>query len=209
MTASAPDAIGPYRISGVLGQGAMGIVYVGTHVRTGATAAIKTVYEHEASRFRQIRREVRALARLDHPGVVRILDHGASDGLPWYAMERLEGTTLKDVFDRLWQSSANARDAVTRLSGNGVTAESIDATHLDPPNEEGSATLAVDTRLDRHQGIGTAARQRLSRRSGGRWEPPGRADHPAGGLRNLGLSARRRGAASRPEAGQHLHPPVR
>ena len=143
MTASAPDAIGPYRISGVLGQGAMGIVYVGTHSGTGATAAIKTVYEHEASRFLQIRREVRALARLHHPGVVRILDHGASDGLPWYAMERLEGTTLRDVFDRLWQSSANAREAATRVPGDAVAAESVDATHLEPPGENGSATLAM------------------------------------------------------------------
>ena len=60
MTGTAPDAIGPYRITGVLGQGAMGIVYAGTHAKTGATAAIKTVYEHEASRFLQIRREIRA-----------------------------------------------------------------------------------------------------------------------------------------------------
>ncbi len=145
MTGPAPDAIGPYRITDVLGQGAMGIVYAGTHTKTGTTAAIKTVYEHEASRFLQIRREIRALARLDHPGVVRILDHGAADGLPWYAMERLEGTTLKDVFDQLWRDGADRTTSASRDQGNGERTEDTDSTRLGPPDEDYSATVVVES----------------------------------------------------------------
>ena len=143
MTASAPDAIGPYRIHGVLGQGAMGIVYAGIHAETGATAAIKTVYQHEASRFLQIRREIRALARLNHPGVVRILDHGATDGLPWYAMERLEGTTLRDVFDRLWQDHADGTSSVTGQQRTEDRTEETEATHLSQPLPDENAAVAV------------------------------------------------------------------
>ncbi len=119
----------------------MGIVYAGTHTGTGATAAIKTVYEHEASRFLQIRREIRALARLDHPGVVRILDYGATGGLPWYAMERLEGTTLRDVFQRLWHGS---RASAGSWPGEATEdTEATEATRLHPHRDEDSTALVV------------------------------------------------------------------
>ena len=143
MTGSAPDTIGPYRISGVLGQGAMGIVYAGVHATTGATAAIKTVYEHEASRFLQIRREIRALARLDHPGVVRIIDHGVTDGLPWYAMERLEGTTLKDVFDQFRQDGAEGTTPSGSHQENEEATAETEATQLNPPDDNEARTLVV------------------------------------------------------------------
>ena len=43
-----------------------------------------------------IRREIQALTRLRHPGVVRILDEGVDAGVPWYAMELLDGQTLAE-----------------------------------------------------------------------------------------------------------------
>lgn len=143
MTGSAPEAIGPYRINGVLGRGAMGIVYSGIHARSGTTAAIKTVYEHEASRFLQIRREIRALARLDHPGVVRILDYGVTDGLPWYAMERLEGRTLKDVFNRLWQGRPGGSETWTGSYADGDDRDETEVARLHRPDADDSATEVV------------------------------------------------------------------
>lgn len=86
--------VGPYRIERVLGRGSMGVVYAGRHEETGLRAAVKTVEAPKADKLLQIRREIRALARLRHPGVVRILDHGAEHGRPWYAMELLEHPTL-------------------------------------------------------------------------------------------------------------------
>ena len=92
--AGRPASIGPYRILGALGKGGMGVVYRGQHVETGALAAIKTVRAASASRLASIRREIHALARLDHPGIVAVLDHGVEAGMPWYAMELLEGASL-------------------------------------------------------------------------------------------------------------------
>src|SRR5689334_3962655 len=89
--------IGPYRIQGTLGQGGMGVVYRGEHVETGELAAIKTVRAATAALVASIRREIHALGRLRHPGVVRILEQGVSDGLPWYAMELLAGQTLRSA----------------------------------------------------------------------------------------------------------------
>jgi serine/threonine protein kinase len=78
----------------------MGLVYRGAHEVSGAAAAIKTVRVREAGRISQIRREIQALARLRHPGLVRVLSHGVDEGRPWYAMELLEGRTLSEVAAR-------------------------------------------------------------------------------------------------------------
>ncbi|MBI2565951.1 MAG: hypothetical protein HYV63_02810 [Candidatus Schekmanbacteria bacterium] len=56
---------------------------------------LKTVREAEATLLSGIRREIRSLARIRHPGIVRIVDEGLHEGMPWYAMELLEGTTLR------------------------------------------------------------------------------------------------------------------
>jgi tetratricopeptide (TPR) repeat protein len=73
----------------------MGVVYRAEHLGTGQRVALKTVRAPRAELLQNIRREIRALARLRHPGIVRILAEGADAGLPWYAMELLEGRTLR------------------------------------------------------------------------------------------------------------------
>jgi serine/threonine protein kinase/tetratricopeptide (TPR) repeat protein len=89
------ERVGPYRLVEVLGAGGMGVVYRGEHEGTGQLAAVKTVRVPRQGFLRGIRREIHALARLRHPGIVPILDEGVEDGLPWYAMELVQGVTLK------------------------------------------------------------------------------------------------------------------
>ncbi|HLM46583.1 MAG TPA: protein kinase, partial [Myxococcaceae bacterium] len=94
-----PQSIGPYRVLDVLGQGGMGVVYRGEHRDTGEAVALKTVRVASESLLTSIRREIHALRRLHHPGVVRIVAEGVWQGLPWYAMELLSGQTLRDFLD--------------------------------------------------------------------------------------------------------------
>ncbi len=96
-----PDQIGPFHIIEELGRGAMGVVYRGKHTVTSEPAAVKTLHEPNPLRVESIRREIRALARINHPGIVRILDEGVLKGLPWYAMEFLEGITLRDFNEKI------------------------------------------------------------------------------------------------------------
>ncbi|MBI2569921.1 MAG: tetratricopeptide repeat protein [Candidatus Schekmanbacteria bacterium] len=84
-----------YRLLKRLGQGGMGIVHRAEHRETGQLVALKTVRLPDASLLSSIRREIHALSRIRHPRIVRIVDHGVCDGLPWYAMELLEGVTLR------------------------------------------------------------------------------------------------------------------
>ena len=97
-----PQALGPYQIQGVLGRGGMGVVYLGRHRDRDELVALKTVHGVRESQSASLRWEVRALSRIHHPGVVRILDSGSSGGMPWYAMELVKGRTLQQLIERYW-----------------------------------------------------------------------------------------------------------
>ncbi|MCB9607374.1 MAG: protein kinase [Polyangiaceae bacterium] len=92
--------IGDYLTHDRLGRGGMGVVYSATHRSSGRRVALKTVNAANEFAFASLRREIHALSRVNHPGIVRVLDQGVHEGLPWYAMELIEGRTLlSHVFD--------------------------------------------------------------------------------------------------------------
>ena len=94
-----PTTLGKYEIRGILGQGAMGVVYlafdpylerdVALKVMGGATVA------SDEMRWR-FEREAKAVARLHHPNIVTVHDLGYDErGAPFIAMELLEGADLE------------------------------------------------------------------------------------------------------------------
>jgi TonB family protein len=101
-----PPAIGRYQITGALGFGAMGAVYKAFDPLIKRTLAIKTIRldiprrspQHRAfiDRFYQ---EVRIAGTLSHPGIVTLFDVGEEDGVPFLAMEYVEGKTIGAVLD--------------------------------------------------------------------------------------------------------------
>jgi len=93
---SRTERIGPYRVLVELGRGGMGVVYRAVR-DDGPEVALKIPSKEMAHLFGWIRREIHALGRLRHPGVVRILDEGVEQGVPWYAMELLHGQPLDRV----------------------------------------------------------------------------------------------------------------
>jgi eukaryotic-like serine/threonine-protein kinase len=94
--------IGQYRIFEPLGHGGMGIVYRARHISSERAVALKTVQVPAPKWLDSIRREIQALTRIRHPGVVRIVDHGVHEGLPWYAMDLVEGESLRRFGQRIW-----------------------------------------------------------------------------------------------------------
>jgi eukaryotic-like serine/threonine-protein kinase len=98
-------SLGRYKIQGVLGKGAMGLVYDGLDPNLNRRVAIKTILtsklDSETARLYSMRfeREVRAVARLNHPNIVQVYDFGAEGDLAYIVMEFIQGRELKDYFD--------------------------------------------------------------------------------------------------------------
>jgi eukaryotic-like serine/threonine-protein kinase len=93
-----PPMVGRYRIEGVLGAGAMAVVYAGFDPQIQRSVAIKCLRSAVAADPAYRRRfvtEARAVGHLTHPHIVTLFDVGESDdGRPYIAMERLSGDTL-------------------------------------------------------------------------------------------------------------------
>ena len=91
------EKLGPYRFHGVLGRGGMGTVYKGQHETTGEFHAVKVLAptysddDHFRGRFES---EIKALLKMDHPNIVRLLSFGQEDGVLFFAMELVEGNSL-------------------------------------------------------------------------------------------------------------------
>jgi eukaryotic-like serine/threonine-protein kinase len=99
--APAPARIGPYEIERELGHGGMGTVYLATRSGDGfrQTVALKLVRRGMDSDFilERFRSERQILAGLDHSGIARLLDGGATaEGLPYFVMEYIPGRHLLD-----------------------------------------------------------------------------------------------------------------
>ena len=98
--------IGPYRVIGTIGRGGMGVVLEARHTRVGQRAALKLLSPDrraavDRTAVRRFLSEVDALSRLEHPGLVRILDCGESPAHgPWIAMEYVAGEVLRARVER-------------------------------------------------------------------------------------------------------------
>jgi predicted ATPase len=102
----------------------MGVVYRAEHLDTGIPAAVKTVRLVKESLLTSFRREVRALALLDHPGVVRVVDDGVHEGLPWYAMELVDGATLGVSLGGAARDAASLAPTVPKATDGTVVGDS-------------------------------------------------------------------------------------
>jgi serine/threonine-protein kinase len=88
---------GAYRITSVLGEGGMGVVYLARRSDLGSLAAIKILRDAWLSPARRERfaSEQRTLAQLHHPAIAQLIDAGTlPDGTPWFVMEYVEGVPL-------------------------------------------------------------------------------------------------------------------
>jgi eukaryotic-like serine/threonine-protein kinase len=131
------ERFGPYRADRLLGRGGMGAVFLGTRVdgEFEQTVAIKTVRHgldarHLVERFR---REREILARLEHPGIARLLDGGTGPhGLPFVAMEYVDGVPITEfvrsrgcALRRRLELFVDLCDAVTFVHGHSIVHRDI------------------------------------------------------------------------------------
>ena len=83
----------------ILGEGGMGTVWLAHHRTLGTEVAVKVMHPELAHRdpslLERFQAEAQAAAKIRHPHIVQMLDHGKTeDGTVWLAMELLEGESL-------------------------------------------------------------------------------------------------------------------
>ena len=131
-------SLGRYKINGVLGKGAMGLVYDGLDPTLDRRVAIKTIQtamldeataKHYAMRFK---REVRAVAKVNHANIVQVYDFGSEGGLNYIVMEYIQGKELKTPSTRSsastcrrssgsWASCSRRSTSLTRRASSIAT----------------------------------------------------------------------------------------
>ena len=130
--ASAPglrlgDALGPYRLDSVLGEGAVGVVFEARHAEAGEVVALKVLKQllssNEVYRQRFVR-EARVASEVRHSHLVPILDLGEARGYHYLAVAYVQGGSLAE---RIESRGPLAVDDTVRLTAE--VASALDALH--------------------------------------------------------------------------------
>ena len=168
-----PRRLGPYELVGRLGQGGMGVVFLGRERRGGRLAAVKALRPELAgdpafaARFR---REVDAARRVDSPHVARVLDADPSADRPWLATEYVTGSTLATEVattgpltgERLLTFATRVAQALTAIHAAGVVHRDLKPTNVlleqvrGPPAEVERSGPARGAPRAVHNSLGTA-----------------------------------------------------
>src|SRR3982751_1971401 len=94
---------GRYRLDAQIGSGGMSTVYRAFDTVLERPVAIKLMHREMSSdsdQLERFRREARAVAQLNHPHIVQVIDAGEEDSLPYIVFEYVEGETLKERIRR-------------------------------------------------------------------------------------------------------------
>ncbi len=132
--------IGHYRIVSRLGVGGMGEVYLAHDENLERRAAVKILAggsNNDPDSIRRFTQEAKAAAALNHPNIAHIYDAGQYDGVPFLAMEYVEGSTLNTMVNRLplpaediLQVAMQVADALVEAHQKGIVHRDIKPSNL-------------------------------------------------------------------------------
>src|SRR6266853_4707371 len=121
---------GHYEIEREIGQGAFATVYLARDLKHERKVAVKVLHADPSSETGELRfiREIRLLARLQHPNILPLHDSGHVEALLYYVMPYVDGETLRDRIDRDRRLSTedavciaqDVADALAYAHGQGI-----------------------------------------------------------------------------------------
>lgn len=117
MDLKAGDHLGSYRLVESIGQGGMGHVWKAHDLRLERTVALKVVADAGEEVRQALIAEAKTASRLTHPNIAVVYDAGEANGIPYIAMEYVEGRTLQNMMDRPWTDSNLTRVAMQAAQG--------------------------------------------------------------------------------------------
>jgi eukaryotic-like serine/threonine-protein kinase len=93
--------LGNYHLVRLLGRGGFAEVYLGEHIHLNTLAAVKMLHTNLVNdELVKFRNEARTIARLEHPSIVRVLDFGVEDDVPFLIMNYAPNGTLRQHHPR-------------------------------------------------------------------------------------------------------------
>jgi serine/threonine-protein kinase len=97
-----------YEFLSMLGKGGWGTVFEVRNRQLGRREALKVASEDVAAgpRSRRFTHEVKIVAALDHPRIVKVYAFGEEEGIQWYSMQLVDGPTLADLLQAGWRFDA-------------------------------------------------------------------------------------------------------
>ena len=122
---SEQTTIGRYRITAELGRGGMGVVYKAWEESLQRYVAIKMLGDalaHDDALVERFLREARAVADLSHPNVVQVFTVDTHEGRPYFAMEYVEGESLKDLIHTSRRIDPRRAARIVREAASGLDA---------------------------------------------------------------------------------------
>jgi len=160
--------IGRYLIEGVLGSGAMGIVYCARDPSLGRVVALKVIGSRSDERAApRLMQEAVAIARVPHPNVIHVYDVGRDpEGLVYIAMEHVEGLTLGRWLEERPRNTHEILDVFVEAARGLAAAHAAGVVHRDfkPDNvivgRDGRPGPRLRPRAGRRQSPRSAARPR-------------------------------------------------
>jgi serine/threonine protein kinase len=111
--------IAGHEILGELGRGGMGVVYKARQLKLNRLVALKMILAGSHAGSEQLERfltEARAVARIQHPNIVQIYEIGEQGGLPYFALEYVEGGSLHQKLRGQPQPPRQAAELVRTLA---------------------------------------------------------------------------------------------
>jgi len=146
-----------YRIGELIGRGGMGEVFAAEHVDLRRRVALKVLYaerSNDPAVVQRFRLEARSIAAVKHPNLVEVYDLGSTeDGRLFYAMELLQGSSLRERLQRVEATGGRwlSADEVVRIGvavSRGLTAaHRAGVVHRDIKPENIFLTSAGDVKL--------------------------------------------------------------
>jgi serine/threonine-protein kinase len=148
-----PEQLGDFRILRKIGRGGMGVVYEAVQESLGRHVALKVLPFYalmEPTLLERFRREARAAAQLHHTNIVPVFGIDEHDGIPYYAMQFIQGQSLDEVIDevkRLRHDKTPSSGEPVRSLGSSV-AQALVLGHFDSGlvhnNEDGPPLKSED-----------------------------------------------------------------
>lgn len=129
-----PMRFGRYQVEKLLGKGNMGAVYLALDTQLGRKVAIKIPKlsaKGSEKLLKRLKTEAMAAAQIDHPSVCPVYDTGDIEGIPFIAMQYIEGETLKESLQKQPRTPAEAAAIVLHLAEGLAEAHARKIYHRD------------------------------------------------------------------------------